>query len=144
MQSPHTPNICPSLDSPRSEMQCPQQVGALSQTPSRLSPKAQCPKQFDPNPRVKFPQPICTSPLSTIVPYRLPSHNPPLPYRAHGTIPPSQQFLQGSLCRIFLRSVHILPIVPVASRDRKPRDGDVAGPGGALASTVGEDFVFWG
>ena len=74
----------------------------------------------------------------------LPPHNPPLPDRAHGIIAPPQQFLQGSLCRIFLRGVHILSIIPVASRDRKPRDGDVARPGGTLASTVGEDLVFRG
>ena len=79
-----------------------------------------------------------------IIACRSPPHNPALPHRAHGAISPPQQFLQSGLRRVFLRSVDVLPIVPVASRDRKPGDGDVAGPGGTLASTVGEDFVFWG
>ena len=74
----------------------------------------------------------------------LPPHNPSLPYGANGTVSPPQQFLQSSLGRVFLCSIHILPVVPVASRDGKPRDGDVAGPGGTLAAAVGEDFVFWG
>ena len=74
----------------------------------------------------------------------LPPNHPSLPYGTHAIVSPPQQLLQSSLRRIFLRSVHILPIVPVASRDRKPGDGDVAGPGGTLASTVREDLVFWG
>ena len=79
-----------------------------------------------------------------IIPSHLPPHNPALAHRAHDIVSPPQQFLQSSLCRIFLGGVHILPIIPVASRDGKPGDGDVAGPGGTLASTVREDLVFWG
>ena len=73
----------------------------------------------------------------------LPPNNPSLPHRADGVVAPPQQFLQSGLRRIFLRRVHVLPIVPVASRDRQPGDGDVAGPGGTLASTVREDLVLW-
>lgn len=75
---------------------------------------------------------------------QLPPHNPSLPHGAHDAVSPPQQFLQSSLRRIFLRRIHVLPVIPVASRDREPGDGDVAGPGGALASTVGEDFVLRG
>lgn len=97
------------------------------------------------DPKVHFPNNF-TSALSMNMPSPsdLPPHNPPLPYRTPDVISPPQQFLQSSLCRIFLRRVHILPVVPVASRDRKPRDGDVAGPGGTFASAVREDLVFWG
>ena len=104
----------------------------LSPIPSRLMPT------------VKTSHAIFTSLLPQSPPSRLPSHHPALPYRAHGAIAAPQQFLQGSLCSIFLGSVHVLPVVPVASRDRNSGDGDVAGPGGALAPTVREDFVFWG
>ena len=74
----------------------------------------------------------------------LPPNDPSLPHGADGVVAPPQQLLQSGLCRVFLCGVHILPIVPVASRDREPGDGDVAGPGGTLASTVGEDLVLWG
>ena len=78
------------------------------------------------------------------MPSRLPPHHSPLPHGARGIVSPPQQFLQSSLRRIFLCGVHILPIIPVASRDREPGDGNVAGPGGTLAPTVGEDLVLWG
>ena len=84
---------------------------------------------------------LCTTAIPSL---HLPPHDPSLPYGAHGTVSAPQQFLQSGLGRVFLRRVHVLPVIPVAGRDREPGDGDVAGPGGALASTVGEDFVLWG
>ena len=76
--------------------------------------------------------------------HHLPPSHGSLPHGADGVVAPPQKFLQSGLGRVLLGRVHVLPIVPVASRDREPGDGDVAGPGGTLASTVGEDLVFWG
>lgn len=82
-------------------------------------------------------EPSCPFPV-------LPPHNPALPYGACRIVSPPQQFLQGSLRGIFLCGVHVLPVIPVAGRDREPGDGNVAGPGGTLAPTVREDLVLWG
>ena len=117
------------------KMQHLQKRSLVQTPPSHLHAKHQY--------RNQFLLPLCACPCRRRCLPHLPTNNPSLPHRADGVVAPPQQFLQSGLCRVFLRGVHVLPIVPVASRDRKPGDGDVARPGGTLASTVREDLVFW-
>lgn len=54
------------------------------------------------------------------------------------------QLLQGYLCRILLRVVDILPIVPISRLDDlMTGDGDSGGPGSAAAPAVRDDTEDW-